>query len=141
MSENYVGRPPGPQAFTFATQAEMELAAALDRIVAPGTQKFHPAAAKAWVVFDATGGVVAIKASYNVAAVRRIAAGQFMIDFGVPFSSAFYSGCYNCGNGVCDSAAVPGAKTAASAPMRTYASATGAYNDPVDCQAIFYGDQ
>lgn len=71
-----------------ATQAEQETATAVDRVVSPGRQHFHPGMPKAWVSFTATTG--AINASYNVASVTRNSAGNYTIAFTTAFSSANY---------------------------------------------------
>jgi hypothetical protein len=49
-----------------ATKAEQETGTAVDKIVTPGRQQFHPSAVSAWADFDITG---AINESHNIASV------------------------------------------------------------------------
>ena len=70
-----------------ATQAEVNALTNTTEYVAPATAAAAHWAAKAWVVFDATGS---IKASYNVASVARNSLGDFTITFTTAMTSADY---------------------------------------------------
>ena len=70
-----------------ATQAETNARTNTTEYVAPATAAAAPWAAKAWVVFDATGS---IKAGYNVASVARNSLGDFTITFTTAMTSADY---------------------------------------------------
>lgn len=71
----------------FATQAEQETGTSLTVAVAPGTQKFHASAAKAWVEFSIAGAIVS---SYNVTSVS-LAGVTYSVVFTTAFSSAAYA--------------------------------------------------
>jgi hypothetical protein len=71
-----------------ASQAEVNALTNTTEYVAPATAASAPWAAKAWVVFDATGS---IKASYNVASVARNSIGDFTITFTNAMTSADYA--------------------------------------------------
>ena len=70
-----------------ATQAEVDALTNTTEYVAPATAAAAHWAAKAWVVFDATGS---IKASYNVASVARNSTGDFTITFTNAMPNADY---------------------------------------------------
>lgn len=70
-----------------ATQAEVNALTNTTEYVAPATAVAAHWAAKAWVVFDATGS---IKASYNVASVVRNSTGDYTITFTTAMPSADY---------------------------------------------------
>ena len=81
---------------TVASQTQMEAATDTGTFVSPSVAKYHPGAAKAWVIFTTTGGTgttsagVTVAASHNVASVGRTAAGNFITRWTVPFSTANY---------------------------------------------------
>lgn len=50
----------------------------------------HPGLARAWVSFGWTGTEIVIAASYRVAAVQRLAAGRYRIEFTPAFADANY---------------------------------------------------
>jgi hypothetical protein len=77
-------------AIEIAIQSEMEAGSDALRAVTPARQQFHPSAAKAWVNFNGTSGVTAIRASYNVSSVTYNAAGDYTVNFTTAFSSANY---------------------------------------------------
>lgn len=142
MSENYIGRPPGPQAFTFATQAEMEAAAALDKIVAPGMQRYGPGVAKVWARFTMANPPVNL-ASSGVVSITRTAAGNYTIAFTTPFSSANY-----CAIASSDSLGGTGNLLACTTNLAVGSVgvvSTGAgFGAPTDggiCNLVCYGDQ
>tara|TARA_R110000765_G_scaffold192949_1_gene298441 strand:- start:45 stop:512 length:468 start_codon:yes stop_codon:yes gene_type:complete len=71
-----------------AAQSEMETATAVDAIVSPGRQHFHPSACKGWVKADTAAGIAA---SYNVASITDIATGRIIVVWATDFSSVNYS--------------------------------------------------
>jgi hypothetical protein len=73
--------------FTAATQAEQEAASSTTVGTTPGTQQFHPSAAKAWVMFNSAGSV---SASYNITSITDNAVGSWTVNIATDFSSAAY---------------------------------------------------
>lgn len=71
-----------------ATQSDQETASATSKIVSPGTQQFHPSAAKFWIMCNAAGS---IKASYNVTSITDVGTGLVTITIATDFSSASYA--------------------------------------------------
>ena len=49
-----------------------------------------PRLPRAWVSFGWVGNTIRVASSYNVASVRRLAAGQYRITFATPFIDADY---------------------------------------------------
>jgi len=86
-----------------ATQAQMEAATAVDAIVTPGRQQYHPSAAKAWCAMDLSANVVtttcSLLASHNVSFVQKASVGRITVNFTVPFSSANYTALGMAANG------------------------------------------
>jgi hypothetical protein len=70
-----------------ATQTEMEAATNATAMVTPASVQWHPGVAKAWAVFDATGGIYA---SHNVSSITDNGTGDFTVNFTTAFSSANY---------------------------------------------------
>ena len=58
-----------------ASKATTQTGTSLVEFVTPGNAQNHPSAAKAWVDFTVSGGVVTIQKQYNVASMSRIARG------------------------------------------------------------------
>jgi hypothetical protein len=73
-----------------ATQAEMETATSVAKIVTPGRQHFHPAHPKAWVNFNGTG-TVAIRGDYGVASITDNGTGNYGVNYDTAFSSPSYN--------------------------------------------------
>jgi hypothetical protein len=71
-----------------ATQAEQEAGSSTTVYATPGRQHYHPAAAKAWVTFSVSGGVVTLRSNYNVTSVTRNSAGNFTVNFTNALSAA-----------------------------------------------------
>jgi len=71
-----------------ASQADQEAAAALDKLVTPGAQKFHPSAAKVFCAFDLSGVVAR---AFNVSSVTDTGTGDWTVNFTTPFSDANYT--------------------------------------------------
>lgn len=74
--------------FTPATQSDQETASSTAVAVTPGRQHFHPSAAKAWCVFNASGTVAA---SYNITSVSDNGTGDWTITIATDFSSASFA--------------------------------------------------
>ena len=73
---------------TAAVQSDQETGTSTSVAVVPGVQHYHPSAAKAWVTFTVSGGVVTVKNSYNVSSVTRNGAGDYTVNFTTAFSGA-----------------------------------------------------
>lgn len=73
-----------------ATQAELETATSTSTFVSPGTQQYHPSAAKFWVLYT-TITTTSITQSYNVASLTDNGTGDTTINYTTAFSSANYS--------------------------------------------------
>ena len=70
-----------------ALQAEMETGVAVDAMVTPGRQQFHPSAVKGWV----NCGIAAdINASYNVTSIVDDGTGFVSVNWATDFSSINY---------------------------------------------------
>jgi hypothetical protein len=116
--------------------------------VTPGRQHYHPGVAKAWVLFDGTGGgpTSAITASYNVTSVTDNGTGDYTVNFTVNFSDALYT---YFGSGEDASSALGdigigrplgGTKTTASCRVRAWNAGATNSNPPEAC-VHFFGDQ
>jgi hypothetical protein len=73
-----------------ATQADMETATSTTTVVTPGRAKFHPSAAKAWILWNMTG-TPSITASFNVSSITDNAVGDQTVNLTTAFSSVNYS--------------------------------------------------
>ncbi len=71
-----------------ATQAEMEAASSEVVFGTPGNLHFHPGVAKAFVVFDNTATILS---SFNTTSVADTGTGDWLITWGVTFSSVDYA--------------------------------------------------
>ena len=79
----YPAQPP------FATQAEMEAASALDKIVTPGRQHFHPAVAKFIAMTTGTATPsLQTPPTYNVTSITDNGVGDLTVTIATDFSSA-----------------------------------------------------
>lgn len=76
----------------YATQAEQETATAVDKIVTPGRQHFHPSAAKFWAYVTVSGGTPTLVASYNVTSITDSGVGVLTVTIAADFSSANWAG-------------------------------------------------
>lgn len=120
-----------------ATQAEQETGSSTSVWVSPGRQQFHPSAAKAWVMCNSAGSIIA---SYNITSITDDGTGQVTVTIATDFSSANYVIC-------------PGAFLAASNVLsRVTAQAAGSFTllvvdlggagtDPSAHFAACFGDQ
>ena len=68
-----------------AIQDDQESAVDTNIFVSPGTQQFHPSAAKFWL--KATANSTTIEASYNVTSVADTGTGVMTVTIGTDFSS------------------------------------------------------
>ena len=84
-------------ALGIATQAQQEAATSLVANVTPGTQQYHPSAAKAWVSFVGTAAnPITVNAGYNISGtVTKNGTGDYTITFTTAFSSANYCAIIN----------------------------------------------
>lgn len=73
-----------------ADQAAQEAASSNTVAVTPGTQVYHPSAAKAWVKITVSGGTPSAVASHNVSSITDNGVGDFTVNFTSAFSSANY---------------------------------------------------
>jgi hypothetical protein len=122
-----------------ASQAQQEAASSTTTYVSPGRQQFHPAAAKAWVVFNGTG-TPNILASYNVSTIGDNGAGDFTVNFTTPFSSANYAAVAMGAQGSMAGISTTAAPTA-SACRIFFKTDDGGGNDGTYCTFIAFGDQ
>jgi hypothetical protein len=75
-----------------ATQADMETATDVTKVVTPGRVKFHPGACKVWGnVTNSGGGVPALQASYNMTSIADTGTGQITFTIATDFSSVNWS--------------------------------------------------
>lgn len=78
----------GVLGITSASQAEMEAASSTTVPVTPGRTQYHPGVAKAWVLFDDSGNILA---SYGVTSVTSHGSSLYTVNFTTAFSSANYA--------------------------------------------------
>lgn len=74
-----------------ASQTEQEAGTEAGKYVAPATQKYHPSAAKAWVLFDGTTASPTPIVGYNVTSITKNGTGDYTINFTTAFSGANYA--------------------------------------------------
>lgn len=74
-------------ALGIATQAQQEAGTSLVVNVTPGTQQFHPSAAKCWLRANMTGN---IGASYNITSITDTGTGVLTVTIATDFSSSDY---------------------------------------------------
>jgi hypothetical protein len=121
-----------------ADQAAMEAASAVNRIVTPGRQQYHPSSAKAWVYLFYSGGTPALNQSYNVSSLTDKAVGQATVNFTVAFSAATYCGIaqqQNSGTPLVGNPSI----NAGNCDLRM--RNTSFADSDVECFASFFGDQ
>jgi hypothetical protein len=124
-----------------ATQAEMETATSVAKIVTPGRQKFHPLHPKAWVNFNGTG-TIAIRADEGVASLTDNGSGDYSVNYDTAFSSANYLATGSSEAGVILGINTTGALTTAAARVNTSSRNDGSGNtDSAYATLIFAGDQ
>lgn len=75
-----------------ASQAQMIAGSSTTVYTSPLQQRFHPSAAKAWVLFrGGQGSPCPILSSYNVSSVTTPSTGRYIITFSFSFSGFFYA--------------------------------------------------
>jgi hypothetical protein len=75
----------------YATKSDQQTGTATNKVVTPSQAQSHDAAAKGWVQFSVSGGVVTVQASYNVTSVVRNSIGNFTVTWTTAFTTAFYA--------------------------------------------------
>jgi hypothetical protein len=124
-----------------ATQAEMETATSVAKIVTPGRQHFHPLHPKAWVNFNGTG-TVAIRADEGVASITDNGSGEYTVNPDTAFSSANYFLGGSSESGVILGINTSSPPTASTARVNTSSRNDGSGNtDSAYATVIFAGDQ
>ena len=130
-----------------ATQAEQETGSITSKMVTPGRQHFHQSAAKAWINFAVDG---TDNASFNVASITDNGTGDWSVNIATDMSSASYavfalvhvaiaSATSNHSNVIEN---VTRTKTAGVFHILNYdIQATPAVHDPVNVNAMAFGDQ
>lgn len=127
-----------------ATQADQETGTSVTKAVTPGRQQYHPSAAKAWVVFDASSGTPTISTSYNVTSITDNGVGDFTINFTTAFSSANYAAVCTAGSGTAATVyvAVQGNALPTSSAFRVLVNSVGVgLVDAKFVSCVFFGDQ
>jgi hypothetical protein len=131
---------------TVATQADIETATDVTKIVTPGRVVFHPGIAKAWVYF-LNAGTPTISSSYNVSSLTDGGVGLTTVNFIVPFSGSYSvagmairGGTGAASINVCQFVTI---STSAFTVATFLASSGAGANGEIDCQAsvVCYGDQ
>lgn len=69
-----------------AVQADQETATSTTTYVSPGTQQYHPSAAKFWAIVTANG--TTLSASYNLTSRTDTGTGNLLLTIATDFSSA-----------------------------------------------------
>lgn len=128
-----------------ATQAEMEAASSVVRIVSPGRQHFHPSAAKGWCQAQSDGQAAS---AFNVTSVTDNGAGDATITWATDFASAAYCaiGCVIAGFGGTDSSTLVGHPiitdyAAGTTRSQCARASDGALSDPNYHAVVAFGDQ
>jgi hypothetical protein len=124
-----------------AVQSEMETATAVDAIVSPGRQHFHPSAAKFWCQASISGTAIT---SYNVTSVTDTAVGKVTVNIATDFSSADFCAV---GGAVLNLGATAALLYAVSPPtaagtilVQATNIANNAFVDPAEWSVVGFGD-
>jgi flagellin len=124
-----------------AAQSEMETATAVDAIVSPGRQHFHPSAAKFWCQASISGTAIT---SYNVTSVTDTAVGKVTVNIANDFSSADFCAV---GGAVLNLGATAALLYAVSPPtaagtilVQATNIANNAFVDPAEWSVVGFGD-
>jgi hypothetical protein len=116
----------------------METGTAVDAIVSPGRQHFHPSAAKGWVKADTAAGA---SASYNVSSVTDVGVGDALVYWGTDFSSVHYTAIFS-PNTDANLIGVVGNTSFAAGVTRVFLKDTSAAaTDPSYYMVLAFGDQ
>src|SRR5262249_753618 len=70
-----------------SAQSDQETGTAVNKVVTPGRQQFHPSAAKGWAQMNISGSATA---SYNVSSITDQGTGLAAVSWGTDFSSVNY---------------------------------------------------
>lgn len=119
-----------------ATQGEQEAASSLTKYVSPGRQRYHPAAAKAWVKWQDNGTV---NAAYGVSSITDNGVGDHTVNFNFSFSSVQYGITTAATDTGALCAVMPLSPQVSTCQFRTR-NAAGAQTDVGGYYAAFYGD-
>src|SRR3990167_8147332 len=71
-----------------ATQANMETGTAVDLVVTPGRQAFHPGHPKCWAMVTVSAGTPTLQTSFNISSITDTGVGQLTVTIATDFSSA-----------------------------------------------------
>ena len=74
-----------------ATQAQQETATAVEVLVTPGRQVFHPGHPKAWGNIAMVSGTPTLDASYNITSIADTDVGRITVTIATDFSSTNYA--------------------------------------------------
>jgi len=127
-----------------ASRAEQEAGTEAAKYVAPATQRFHPSACKAFVVFD--GDPVAILGTdYNVTSITDLGVGDYRVTWDTNFSNVNYV-CIgmNTSAGSGDSETISqkaGTPAVGAIDLQSRRASTGASIDPTHVFIAAFGDQ
>lgn len=125
---------------TAAVQADMETGTSTTTAVTPGVVKYHPSAAKAWVLFNDSGAAT-ISVSYNVSSVSDNGTGDYTVNFTTAFSSTDYPMSASSQSAGLLGPKVSGTRTASAFQVINIVSNTLAATDVQRASCIFFGDQ
>lgn len=125
-----------------ATQTEVEAGSITTAWISPGTAKYSPGVAKAFVNFT-SGASPTLNAAYNVSGVVRNATGDYTVTFPTGFSTANYVCVGLIYDTVVRSLLVqPYAQTTTTTSVAVFNTSTGALSSTFsNCQLTFFGDQ
>lgn len=116
--------------------------ASTSKVVQPGTQQYHPSAAKAWVRFHWTGAAIVVDSTYGVSSVSRNATGVYVVNFSPVFANAVYVSIANAQRNTTQGGymVTPAIVSNTQCVLVVY-DATGTAIDPAFVTAVFFGDQ
>jgi hypothetical protein len=129
-----------PPIFPAATQAQQEAATSNAVAVTPGTQKFHPSAAKAFACVTQSAGTYNLQTtgSSGVSGITKNGVGDVTVTWSTPFSGSFYAVSVSPGQGGNFSVSIQ-AQTAGSVRLDMRNAATAAAVD-VSFYVCAFGD-
>jgi len=122
-----------------ATQSDQETGTATTRIVAPGTQQYHPSAAKAWATVAVAGSTPSLNNNYNCTSVTDLGAGFTRVNFTNAFSSTDYCAVASAESTSAQLLAQVGGKATGSVIVVT--SQAGVVTDNITFNVVCFGDQ
>lgn len=127
-----------------ATQTEQEAGSSQAAFVSPGTQQYHPSAAKCWGKFTANS--TTIEASYNITSIADTGTGQMTVTIATDFSGADWAATLTLERTTgAPIGLVPGINTAPTAGTVVIESQSTAFGvpltDPTAWHFVGFGDQ